>query len=245
MTRIALVVGGASGLGKATAAAMAEAGAVVAVADLDGEAARSVAAWLPGGRHAGFAVDVGDEDSVRALFDRVEAELGPIAVLQEFAGIMPWPSDGQRPSIVESTVADWDRTLTVNARGAFLCVRAMLARRTALPVAHGRIILVSSSTAQLGGYNGHCAYVASKGAVLSLVKVAAREAASLGITVNAVAPGAIDTPMLRSAMPRELDSAYSERVPLGRVGRPEEVAVAAAFLASEQAAFINGGIRMQ
>lgn len=252
MKRIVLVVGGASGLGKATAFASAQAGLTVAVADLDEKSASSTAVELPGTGHSGFVVDVAEEQSVRALFDQVETKLGAITIVQNFAGIMPWPSNGRRPEIIDSSVGDWDRTFAVNARGAFLCVREMLTRRAAAPLPHGRIILISSSAAQLGGYNGHCAYIASKGAILSLVKVAAREAASLGITVNAIAPGAVDTPMLRAVMPPERDSAYNERVPLGRLGLAEDVASAAVFLASENAAYItgacldvNGGIRMQ
>jgi NAD(P)-dependent dehydrogenase (short-subunit alcohol dehydrogenase family) len=252
MPRLALVIGGASGLGKASAHAAAEAGMTVAVADLAEAAAIAVARELPGEGHVGCAVDIADEQSVRTLFTAVESACGPVAVLQNFAGIMLWPRDGGRPSIVDSAVEDWDRTFAVNARGAFLCVREMLGRRAALPVPHGRIVLISSSGAQLGGYNGHCAYIASKGAILSLVKVAAREAAPLGITVNAIAPGAVDTPMLRSVMPQAADSAYRERVPMGRIGSPADIAAAAAFLSSEVASYItgacidvNGGIRMQ
>jgi 3-oxoacyl-[acyl-carrier protein] reductase len=140
----------------------------------------------------------------------------------------------------------------VNARGTFLTIREMLRRRTQRPVPHGRIVNISSSAAQLGGYNGSSAYVASKGAVLSLTKVAAREAAPLGITVNAIAPGAIDTPLLREVMPPERDAAYLERVPAGRIGQPSDVAAAVAYLVSIEAGYVtgccldvNGGLRMQ
>ena len=251
MTRVALVTGGASGLGAASAAIFATAGMQVAVCDINLEPARSTAAALPGEGHAAFHMDVSDEASVVATFAGVERELGPVAVFANFAGLII-TTRNKRPQLVDTGMDEWRRTFDVNAVGAFLGVREMLRCRMKVPVVDGRIILISSSAAQLGGYNGPSAYIASKGAVMSLVKVAAREAAPLGITVNAIAPGVIDTPMLRAAMPPERDAAYVANVPMGRIGLPADIAAAAAFLASPGAGYItgscidvNGGIRMQ
>lgn len=250
--KVALVTGGARGIGRVTAGLFAKAGMQVAVADLNADGARGAAAELAGSAHRGYGLDVGDEEQVAAVFDAIEKGIGPVSVLANFAGIFPWPESGGRPAIIDTSVEEWERTFRVNARGTFLTIREMLRRRTVTPVEHGRIINISSSAAQLGGYNGSSAYASSKGAILSLTKVAAREAAPLGITVNAISPGAVDTPLLRDIMPPERDAAYVERVPMGRIGRPEDVAFAALYLASDEASYVtgscidvNGGLRMQ
>lgn len=252
MARIALITGGGSGLGRATAHAFAQAGMTVAVVDLRAEAAKAVAAELPGKGHAGYAVDVADEAGVMATFAAVEKDLGPVAVLATFAGIVIWPSDGVKPTLARLGLDEWERTYAVNCRGTFLFLREYMRRRTETPLPDGRIITVASSAAQIGGYNTSAAYVSSKGAILALTKIAAREAAPLGITVNAISPGSINTPLLRAVMPEEKDAAYFVNVPLGRVGQPADIAAAAAFLASPAAGYItgscidvNGGMRMQ
>jgi 3-oxoacyl-[acyl-carrier protein] reductase len=126
-----------------------------------------------------------------------------------------------------------------------------LRRRARKPVQNARIVNISSMAAQNGGVNSPPAYIASKGAVMALTKAAAGEGAALGLTVNCVAPGAIDTPMLRAVMPADRDAVYSQRVPLGRIGTPAEVAAVVCFLASPAASYItgacfdvNGGMRM-
>jgi 3-oxoacyl-[acyl-carrier protein] reductase len=250
--RIALITGGARGMGRVTAGLFAKAGMRIAVADLNAEGAREAADALPRDGHRGYALDVGDEGQIVAAFDAIDRDMGPVSVLANFAGIFPWPKSGARPAIIDTPIEEWERTFQINARGSFLTIRELLRRRTKAPTPNGRIINISSSAAQLGGYNGSSAYVASKGAILSLTKVAAREAAPLGITVNAISPGAIDTPLLREIMPVERDAAYVERVPMGRIGRPEDVAAAALYLASEEASYVtgacidvNGGLRMQ
>lgn len=251
ITRIALVTGGGSGLGRATAQMLAAAGYQLAVVDRSIDAANQTLAGLVES-HKAYLTDITQEAQVSHLFNAVEAELGPVDVLLNFAGVMITPPGGQRPSIVDASLEHWEQTFAVNARGSFLCLREMLRCRQRRPVEHGRIINVSSTAAQIGGYNGSAAYIASKGAILSLTKIAAREAAPMGITVNCIAPGAMDTPMLRAVMPVEADAAYVKNVPLGRVGNAQDVASAALFLASAEAGYItgscidvNGGMRMQ
>jgi 3-oxoacyl-[acyl-carrier protein] reductase len=241
--RIALITGAAGGLGLASARKLAEDGLTIAVADLHAGAAQEAAATLPGSGHIGLACNVADEASVRAGFDVVEQKLGRPAVLACFAGILSThPAPGRLPT-VDITLQEWEGVMNVNARGTFLCVREMLRRCAGRAVEHGRIVTVASLAGQMGGMQSGSAYSASKGAVLALSKVAAREAASLGITVNTVAPGPIDTPMLYQTVPAEqAGQKYlgTAGVPLGRIGMPEEIAAAVSYLVSPGAAFVTG-----
>lgn len=252
MVRVAFVTGGGRGIGAEIARVLAEGGSRVAVVDIDAANAATVAAALPGDGHLGLGIDVSDEAAVEAGFDRVEAELGPVAVLVCAAGKLML-QNGRRPLITETTLENWHDMWAVNTTGPFLCARAMLKRRTARPVDHGRIVTFSSCAAQLGGYNASAAYIAAKAAVLGLTKAIAREAAPLGITANAVAPGIIDTEMLRLAAGGvDTTPATPASVPLGRLGSAREVADAVGFLVSEAASYVtgttmdvNGGYRMQ
>jgi len=252
--RVAMITGGASGLGLASARRLADDGLTVAVADLNADAAMSAALQLPGSGHIGLAIDVTSEASVSAAFDTVEHQLGPVTVLACFAGILSTsPTPGRQPT-TEITLDEWDTVMQVNARGSFLCIRELL-RRTTQPVEHGRIITVASLAGQIGGLQSGAAYSASKGAVLALSKVAAREAAALGITVNTISPGPIDTPMLHQTVPPEQQGQKylgTASVPLGRIGLPEEIAAAVGYLVSPGAAFVtgatldvNGGLAMR
>jgi 3-oxoacyl-[acyl-carrier protein] reductase len=248
--RVALVVGGASGIGHASCVALAETGVLVGVADVSQQAAERVAAGLAGQGHRAYALDVRDEAQIEQVFERVEQQLGPLAILANLAGISGFV-DGTRPSLAATTYENWSSVMAVNSSGVFLCVREMLRRRACKPVRDARIINISSMAAQGGSINSPPAYIASKGAVMALTKAAASEGALLGITVNCVAPGAIDTPMLRAVMPADRDEAYSQRIPLGRIGTAAEVAILVCFLASPAASYItgacfdvNGGMRM-
>jgi 3-oxoacyl-[acyl-carrier protein] reductase len=253
--RIALITGAAGGLGLASARKLAEDGLTIAVADLRADAAERAAATLPGTGHIGLACNVAEEGSVRATFDTVEKKLGRISVLACFAGILSaHPAPGRLPT-VDITLEEWDAVMRVNASGTFLCVREMLRRCAGRAIEHGRIVTVASLAGQMGGMQSGSAYSASKGAVLALSKVAAREAASLGITVNTVAPGPIDTAMLHQTVPAGSgDQKYlgTAAVPLGRIGLPEEIAAAVSYLVSPGAGFVtgatidvNGGVLMR
>lgn len=241
--RYALVTGGGSGLGLATAKRFAEDGMTVAVADLKADTAEAAAAGLPGEGHRGFAVDVTDEDAVVALFSQLEDEMGPVSVLALFAGTLGNGSLATAPDFADTELSDWDFTMGVNGRGTLICLREFARRRRDTPVEFGRVITVSSLAGQIGGLQSGVNYTASKAAVLGLTKFAARALARQGITVNAIAPGPIDTPMLTQATGATEDGAkytMMDAIPVGRVGEPEEIAHAASFLAAPQAGFITG-----
>ncbi len=249
--RLALVTGGGRGIGEAICRQLARDGLRVVVADLDGANAARVAAELGPG-HQAATVDVADEAAVAALFERIEAAHGPVAVLANVAGLLILPG-GERPLIKDMTLDLWERSFAVNARGAFLCSREYLRRREARPVEGGRVVFFGSVAAQLGGYRSSAAYIGAKAAVMGFAKAFAREAAHLGITANTIAPGMIDTEMLRATVSSSgALAAAAQAVPLGRIGTVDDCAGAVSYLVSPQAAYItgnvidvNGGYRMQ
>jgi NAD(P)-dependent dehydrogenase (short-subunit alcohol dehydrogenase family) len=249
--RLALVTGGGRGIGEAVARRLAAEGLRVVVADIDGGNASRVSDSL-GAPHAARTVDVADEAAVASLFDEVESTLGPVSVLICVAGILILPG-GERPLIKDMTMDTWERSFAVNTRGAFLCSREFLRRREAVPADDGRVVFFGSVAAQLGGYRSSAAYIAAKAAVHGYAKAFAREAAHLGITSNVVAPGLIDTEMLRSTVTSSgALAAAAQSIPLGRVGTVDDVAAAVSYLVSPAAAYItgdvidvNGGYRMQ
>ena len=252
--RIALVTGGAGGLGLATAQRFAREDMTVVVADIDEAKAKEAASTLEGSGHRGIALNVTDEALVKNVFLQIEDELGPISVLAHFAGTLGEGGIATGISLIDSSMADWMKVQEINSTGTYLCIREMARHRRARPVAHPRIIAVSSLAGQTGGLQSGAAYAASKAAVLGLMRTAARDLAPLGVTVNAIAPGPIDTPMLAQATGTGATGKYTkmDSVPLGRVGEPREIAAAAAFLASVDAGFItgatidiNGGLFMQ
>lgn len=252
MTGIVLVTGAAGGIGEVVCRRLAREGFGVVAADLSRNAAARVVETLPGAGHRAIALDVADEAAVIAAFTQAEALGAPIDHVVAAAGILLFAANGERPPLTDITLADWTLTQTVNSTGTFLLLREYLRGAARRPIQNGRFVGFSSVAAQLGGYRSSSAYIASKGAVMALIKAGAREAAPLGITVNAVAPGLIDAPMLRQSLPPEKDASVAANIPLNRIGTPEDVAGAVSFLLGPDAAYItgavidvNGGYRMQ
>ena len=235
---VAIVTGGGSGIGAATARLFAREGARIALIDRDREGVETVAAAI--GRDGGEALhrvsDVGDPASSGADAAAVMARFGRIDILVAAAGF----SCG---GTVETTdPADWDAVFRANVGGTWLWSRAVI---PAMREAGGGAIVTTASQLALGGGRGNSAYVAAKGAILSLTRTMALDLAPDRIRVNALVPGAIDTPLLRRSFGRAADPAAVEaasvaRHPLGRLGRAEEVAEAALFLASPASAFTTG-----
>jgi len=250
--RVAVVTGGGRGIGEGLCIHMARAGMRVVVVDIDGGNAARVAQALGEGGHEAHAVDVSDEQAVVALFSDLEARLGPVSVLICAAGLLIMPG-GERPLIKDMTLATWERSHAVNARGAFLCSREYLRHREARPSQNGRVVFFGSVAAQLGGYRSSAAYIGAKASVMGYAKAFARESAHLGITANVIAPGLIDTEMLRSTVSSSgALAAAAQNIPLGRIGTVEDVAAAVDYLVSPAGAYItgnvidvNGGYRMQ
>ncbi|MFA5488923.1 MAG: SDR family NAD(P)-dependent oxidoreductase [Candidimonas sp.] len=250
---VAVVTGAAGGIGAEICGKLADRGMRVVVCDLDLERARAVAGRLAGQGHVALAFDVSDEQQVRDAFDTVEEQVGPARAVVCAAGLLLFESNGERPLIKNTTLDIWEKSFAVNARGVFLCGRAYLNKREQAPVADGRFVTFSSVAAQLGGYRSSASYIAAKSAVLGFTKALAREAAHMGITVNSVAPGLIDTDMLRSTLTSGgAMQATAANIPLGRIGTVQDVASAVDYLVSKEAGYItgsvidvNGGYRMQ
>ena len=231
-SRIALVTGGNTGIGRAVALAYADEGADVAVCWIDREPeARTLVSAIQERGRRGLAVraDVTQEADVVALVDRVERELGPLDVLVNNAGV-------QRPQgITEMSVADWDRMMNVHLRGAFLCSRE--AAKRMMPRRRGWIINLCS---QLGyiGRERYTAYSAAKGGMIAFTRALAKELAPHGILVNGVAPGLVDTGF--DPLPEEVKRAHAHSLPLKRLGTPEDMTPAFVFLASDEARYYCG-----
>ena len=217
--RVAVVTGAARGIGQAIAETLAANGARVAALDLE---APDHAGML------GVACDVSEEAAVEAAFERVEAELGSADVLVLNAGIFPIVP------FEETSTELWERTLAINLTGAFLCARRALPGMRER--GYGRVIAIGSSAGKTGGAKAIAAYAASKAGIMAMAKSIANEYAREGITANALAPTLIDTPMIADA--RDL----KDKIPVGRFGKPEEVAALVCFLASEHAGYITGEV---
>jgi 2-hydroxycyclohexanecarboxyl-CoA dehydrogenase len=235
---VAVVTGGASGIGLGVARHLAADGHDVAVLDQNGDGAGAAAAELQaaGVRGVGVEVDVADRQSVAAAFARVRAELGRVAILVTSAGIEAFDP------LLEISAERWDRIIAVNLTGTFSCVQSAVPDM--LDAGWGRIVTISSQSAQSGAPNmAH--YSASKGGVIALTKALAVDLARQGITVNSIAPSLVDTPMARAA---EAAGDFpgvdviGPMVPLGRAGTPADIAAACSFLCAESGSYITGQI---
>ncbi len=233
--RNALVTGGSRGIGRAVAIELARHGASVAVNyRADEEGAVETAGFIRslGAGSCVCQADVTDVDAVKSMFDAVTAELGPVGVLVNNAGIL------REAYLAFMKPADWRQVLETNLTGAFLCSKA--ATRAMARAKQGRIVNISSAAAALGDV-GRAAYVASKAGLEGLTRSTARELASSGITVNAVAPGVVETEMVAELRPDALE-ATKGRIPLGRFASPEEVATVVAWPCGDSAGYITGQV---
>lgn len=233
MSGVALVTGASRGIGRAIALQLAADGCAVAVnfASSSSKADEVVAEiQASGGSAVAIQADVSDPDAVANLFSTASDELGPVTVLVNNAGIT---DDGL---VLRMSPEQWDRVVNTNLRSVFLCTKAAL--RSMLRAKSGRIINISSISG-ISGNSGQGNYAAAKAGVIGFTKSVAKEVGSRGITVNAIAPGFIQTDMTE-ALGETVTSAVSEQVVLGRLGLPEEVASAVGYLASEGASYITG-----
>jgi 3-oxoacyl-[acyl-carrier protein] reductase len=245
--KVALVTGGSSGIGAATAGLLAECGAAVAISYHRNEAgAERVRQRIieAGGRAITIQADLTRSNDARQLVERTSQEFGPVDILVNNAGSLV-----ERLKLLDLTEPRWDEVLNLNLKSAFLCSQAvaasMMERRT------GAIINVSSIAGRNGGALGSIHYSTAKGGLIAMTKGLAKELAPYGIRVNAVSPGVVDTPFHEQFSTPEVMRNYAAAIPLGRVGTSDEVARVIVFLASEAASFvvgetieINGGMLM-
>ncbi len=238
--RIAIVTGGAGGIGGATCERFAEEGAAVAVFDRDGAGAEATAARVVarGGRAAAYEVDITDYAAVQAAVGAVESDLGPIHILVNNAG---W--DVFRP-FLKTEPALWQKLIAINLTGALNLHHVVLPLMAARGA--GRVVTIASDAARVGS-SGEAVYAACKGGLVALSKTLAREMARHAITINVVCPGPTDTNLFKGFLegagnPEKLVEAFRRSIPLGRLGQPADLPGAIVFFASDDAGFITGQV---
>ncbi len=233
--RTVVVTGGTSGMGRATAELLCRYGASVAVIDRNLGSPEE----QPAGGYLTIRADVSQQDQVRAAFEEVDRRFGRLDGVFSNAGIAR--TEGL---LHEESVSEWDEVIAVNLRGTFLVLREALRRM--VPQHRGSIVCTSSAVARVAIPGGTNAYTASKGAINALVRQVAVDYAPFGIRVNAVAPGAIDTPLMWATTPGEqvkgMRTTIDKEVPLRRIGRPEEIANAVVWLLSDGASYATGAV---
>jgi 3-oxoacyl-[acyl-carrier protein] reductase len=232
---IAIVTGAGRGIGSEIARRFAAEGAHVVVADLDIVAASDTVETIlaAGGQATAFRVDIGEPAEVQSLIDETLSRFSRLDILVNNAGI------GLNQPFLTTTLEEWELQLKVNLTGTFLCGQA--AARAMVNRGGGRIVNVASISGQRGG-QGRAAYGAAKAGVILLTKVMAVELSPLGVRVNAISPGPVDTDQSRATHTPSTRQAYYERIPAGRYGERSEVAAAALFLASADASFVSGHV---
>jgi NAD(P)-dependent dehydrogenase (short-subunit alcohol dehydrogenase family) len=232
--RVALVTGAASGIGRATARRLAAEGCAVVATDIAGEDCEAVAAHIRESGHRATYVhhDVSSESDWSSAVDAAMSEYGRLDVLVNNAGM------GDLAVLEDTTLEDWSRTIAIDQTGVFLGMRTASAALE--ESGHGSVINISSIFGTSGGFGTSPAYHAAKGAVRTLTKNVALHWAEKGIRVNSIHPGFIDTPILDEAKGTDFEGAMLALTPMGRLGRPEEIAAGVAYLASDDASFVTG-----
>jgi 2-keto-3-deoxy-L-fuconate dehydrogenase len=236
--RVAVITGAGSGIGRAMALLFAREGARILAADMNGDAAEETAGQIvaSGGRCVRLKVDVTQPGQVRHMIERAQSEYGRIDILCNNAGI------GSTTDVIACEPDEWDRVMTVNAKGVYLGCKYVLPHMIAQG---GGVIINTASVAGMVGIVKRASYSASKGAVIALTRQVAIDFVQHGIRVNCLCPGTVDSPWVERLLARAEDRASARqaleaRQPMGRLGTPEEVAAAALYLASDDAAFITG-----
>ena len=232
--RVALVTGASQGIGRACAIKLAESGAAVAVAARNQEKLTELVQEITaeGGQAAAFPVDVADEEQIKAAFKAAIGQFGKIDILVNNAGIT------RDQLVMRMKRADWDAVLNTNLTSAYLCIQQVIG--SMLKQRWGRIINITSVFGQMG-QAGQANYASSKAGLIGLTMAIAREVGSRSITCNAVAPGFIETAMT-SVLGEDFKQNALKMIPLGRIGAPQDIANAVAFLASEEAGYITGHV---